>query len=79
MSTNCGSGPGPAKGLAFLGRALVRIVATEGAVAHRKSAYLADNLVHRLKEDEAGFDLGLALVVDAALFRLDSVIGGDAG
>jgi DNA-binding PadR family transcriptional regulator len=28
----------------------------------------------RLKEDEAGFDLGFALVVDAELFRLDSVI-----
>jgi DNA-binding PadR family transcriptional regulator len=28
----------------------------------------------RLKEDEADFDLGLALVVDAELFRLDSVI-----
>jgi DNA-binding PadR family transcriptional regulator len=28
----------------------------------------------RLKEDEARFDLGLALVVDAELFRLDSVI-----
>jgi DNA-binding PadR family transcriptional regulator len=28
----------------------------------------------KLKEDEAGFDLGLALVVDAELFRLDSVI-----
>jgi DNA-binding PadR family transcriptional regulator len=28
----------------------------------------------RLKEDEAGFDLNLALVVDAELFRLDSVI-----
>lgn len=28
----------------------------------------------RLKEDEAGSDLGLALVVDAELFRLDSVI-----
>jgi DNA-binding PadR family transcriptional regulator len=28
----------------------------------------------RLKEDEAEFDLGLALVVDAELFRLDSVI-----
>ena len=28
----------------------------------------------RLKEDEAAFDLGLALVVDAELFRLDSVI-----
>jgi len=27
-----------------------------------------------LKEDEAQFDLGLALVVDAELFRLDSVI-----
>jgi len=28
----------------------------------------------RLKEDEAGFDLTFALVVDAELFRLDSVI-----
>jgi DNA-binding PadR family transcriptional regulator len=28
----------------------------------------------RLKEDEAAFDLGFALVVDAELFRLDSVI-----
>jgi DNA-binding PadR family transcriptional regulator len=28
----------------------------------------------RLKEDEAQFDLGLALAVDAELFRLDSVI-----
>ncbi|MEN3303989.1 MAG: hypothetical protein V7603_191 [Micromonosporaceae bacterium] len=28
----------------------------------------------RLKDDEAEFDLGLALVVDAELFRLDSVI-----
>ncbi len=28
----------------------------------------------RLKEDEAGFDLTLALVVDAELFRLDSVV-----
>src|SRR5215510_8455846 len=28
----------------------------------------------RLKEDEAEFDLGLALAVDAELFRLDSVI-----
>ena len=28
----------------------------------------------RLKEDEAEFDLALALVVDAELFRLDSVI-----
>jgi DNA-binding PadR family transcriptional regulator len=28
----------------------------------------------RLKEDEAAFDLGLALVVDAELFRLDSVV-----
>jgi len=28
----------------------------------------------RLKEDEAEFDLGLALVVDAELFRLDAVI-----
>ncbi len=28
----------------------------------------------RIKEDEAGYDLGLALAVDAELFRLDSVI-----
>ena len=28
----------------------------------------------RLKEDEAGFDLSFALVVDAELFRLDSVV-----
>ncbi|HXY45869.1 MAG TPA: PadR family transcriptional regulator [Acidimicrobiales bacterium] len=28
----------------------------------------------RLKEDEADFDLGFALVVDAELFRLDSVV-----
>ena len=28
----------------------------------------------RIKEAEAGFDMGLALVVDAELFRLDSVI-----
>ncbi len=28
----------------------------------------------RLKEDEADFDLGLALVVDAELFRLDAVV-----
>jgi DNA-binding PadR family transcriptional regulator len=28
----------------------------------------------RLKDDEADFDLGLALVVDAELFRLDSII-----
>ena len=28
----------------------------------------------RLKEDEADFDLGFALVVDAELFRLDSLV-----
>ena len=28
----------------------------------------------RIKEDEAGFDLNLALVVDAELFRLEAVI-----
>ncbi len=28
----------------------------------------------RLKEDEAGFDLGFALVVDAELFRLDALV-----
>jgi hypothetical protein len=28
----------------------------------------------RIKEDEAALDLGLALVIDAELFRLDAVI-----
>ena len=28
----------------------------------------------RLKEDEAQFDLGFALVVDAELFRLDALV-----
>jgi len=42
--------------------------------AHRR--YLVELMQQwtRLKEDEAGFDLGLALIVDAELFRLDSVI-----
>jgi DNA-binding PadR family transcriptional regulator len=42
--------------------------------AHRR--YLVELMQQwtRLKEDEADFDLGLALVVDAELFRLDSVI-----
>jgi len=42
--------------------------------AHRR--YLVELMQQwtRLKEDEAEFDLGLALVVDAELFRLDSVI-----
>src|SRR6266508_2023233 len=40
------SGPPPAKRLAFLGRALVRIVAAEGAAADEKRADHADNLVH---------------------------------
>ncbi|HEX9342010.1 MAG TPA: helix-turn-helix transcriptional regulator [Actinomycetota bacterium] len=42
--------------------------------AHRR--YLVELMQQwtRLKEDEARFDLGLALVVDAELFRLDSVV-----
>jgi DNA-binding PadR family transcriptional regulator len=42
--------------------------------AHRR--YLVELMQQwtRIKEDEAGHDLGLALVVDAELFRLDSVI-----
>ena len=42
--------------------------------AHRR--YLVELMQQwtRIKEDEAEFDLGLALVVDAELFRLDAVI-----
>jgi len=42
--------------------------------AHRR--YLVELMQQwtRLKDDEAEFDLSLALVVDAELFRLDSVI-----
>ena len=42
--------------------------------AHRR--YLVELMQQwtRIKEDEAEFDLGLALIVDAELFRLDSVI-----
>ena len=42
--------------------------------AHRR--YLVELMQQwtRIKEDEAGFDLNLALVVDAELFRLDAVI-----
>ena len=42
--------------------------------AHRR--YLVELMQQwtRIKEDEAGFDLNLALVVDAVLFRLDAVI-----
>jgi DNA-binding PadR family transcriptional regulator len=42
--------------------------------AHRR--YLVELMQQwtRIKEDEAGFDLGLALVVDAELFRLDAVV-----
>ena len=42
--------------------------------AHRR--YLVELMQRwtRIKEDEAGFDLNLALVVDAELFRLDAVI-----
>jgi len=41
--------------------------------AHRR--YLVELMQQwtRIKEDEAEFDVGLALVVDAELFRLDSV------
>ena len=42
--------------------------------AHRR--YLVELMQQwtRIKEEEAGFDLNLALVVDAELFRLDAVI-----
>ena len=42
--------------------------------AHRR--YLVELMQQwtRLKEDEADFDLSLALVVDAELFRLDSIL-----
>jgi DNA-binding PadR family transcriptional regulator len=42
--------------------------------AHRR--YLVELMQQwtRIKEDEAEFDLGLALIVDAELYRLDSVI-----
>src|ERR1700760_96196 len=42
--------------------------------AHRR--YLVELMQQwtRIKEDEAGYDVSLALVVDAELFRLDSVI-----
>ncbi|MEU7874081.1 PadR family transcriptional regulator [Dactylosporangium sp. NPDC049140] len=42
--------------------------------AHRR--YLVELMQQwtRLKEEEAGFDLGLALVVDAELYRLDAVV-----
>jgi DNA-binding PadR family transcriptional regulator len=42
--------------------------------AHRR--YLVELMQQwtRLKEDEAEFDLGFALVVDAELYRLDSVV-----
>jgi DNA-binding PadR family transcriptional regulator len=42
--------------------------------AHRR--YLVELMQQwtRIKEDEAGSDLGLALVVDAELFRLDAVV-----
>jgi DNA-binding PadR family transcriptional regulator len=41
---------------------------------HRRSLVEQMQQWTRLKEDEAGQDLGFALVVDAELFRLDSVI-----
>jgi DNA-binding PadR family transcriptional regulator len=42
--------------------------------AHRR--YLVELMQQwtRIKEDEADFDLGLALVVDAELYRLDAVV-----
>ncbi len=42
--------------------------------AHRRFLVELMQQWTRLKEDEAGSDLALALVVDAELFRLDSVI-----
>jgi hypothetical protein len=41
---------------------------------HRRYLVELMQMWTRLKEDEAEFDLTLALVVDAELFRLDSVI-----
>jgi DNA-binding PadR family transcriptional regulator len=42
--------------------------------AHRRQLVELMQQWTRLKEDEAEHDLGLALVVDAELFRLDSVV-----
>lgn len=42
--------------------------------AHRRYLVQLMQQWTRIKEEEAGFDLGLALVVDAELFRLDAVI-----
>jgi DNA-binding PadR family transcriptional regulator len=42
--------------------------------AHRRYLVELMQLWTRIKEDEAALDLGLALVVDAELFRLDAVI-----
>jgi DNA-binding PadR family transcriptional regulator len=42
--------------------------------AHRRYLIQLMQEWTKIKEDEAGSDLGLALVVDAELFRLDSVI-----
>jgi DNA-binding PadR family transcriptional regulator len=42
--------------------------------AHRRYLVQLMQQWTRIKEDEAAFDLGLALVVDAELFRLDAVI-----
>jgi DNA-binding PadR family transcriptional regulator len=42
--------------------------------AHRRYLVQLMQQWTRIKEDEAGFDLNLALVVDAELFRLDAVI-----
>jgi DNA-binding PadR family transcriptional regulator len=42
--------------------------------AHRRHLVQLMQQWTRIKEDEADFDLGLALVVDAELFRLDAVI-----
>ncbi len=42
--------------------------------AHRRYLVQLMQQWTRIKEDETGYDLSLALVVDAELFRLDSVI-----
>jgi hypothetical protein len=42
--------------------------------AHRRYLVQLMQQWTRIKEEEAEFDLGLALVVDAELFRLDAVI-----
>ncbi len=54
--------------------ALPEVDVREVIQVHRR--YVIEVMQHwtRLKEDEAAFDLGFALVVDAELFRLDAVV-----